>query len=234
MTIAEYLCTFSLLASLFSGPCSIIEGEKVVANAPKAHVSEEHKKAYQNIPIKCLQYEQEISLYLEDKWHRKYKPMIMAQMLQESACVPSARSHAGAAGLFQIMPATAKDIADRINKTIGRPDVYNPIWSIRAGISYQRNMFISIRNAENLCEQYAMALSGYNGGLGWVYRDRKITERQNGNQNKWFGKHNVSHWSDRAMWAFKENRGYVQRIIHELQPRFYSAGFSGVPICIES
>ncbi len=113
----------------------------------------------------------------------------------------------------------------------GSPDSLNPIWNIRAGISYQRNLFLSIRGAESQCSQYSMALSAYNGGLGWVNRDRKLTDHQGGNQNKWFGFGNVSHWSERAAWAFKENRNYVQRIIHELQPRFLAAGFTGIKIC---
>ncbi len=117
MGIVEYLCTFVLMANIFSTSCDIAEGEKVVAMPTPGTVD---AQAYAKIPSRCFEYRKEVELYLDHRWSRKYTALIMSQMLQESACVANAKSPVGASGLMQIMPTTAQDIADRIARGFSR------------------------------------------------------------------------------------------------------------------
>ncbi|ECW2123781.1 lytic transglycosylase domain-containing protein, partial [Salmonella enterica] len=71
----------------------------------------------------------------------------------------------------------------------------------------------------------AMTLSAYNGGLGWVNRDRKLARSRGLDDTRWFGGvETVNAGRSAANW--RENRHYPQRILHELAPRYLSWGGS--------
>lgn len=85
------------------------------------------------------------------------------QMLAESAGNPDAVSPCGAMGLYQIMPATARELK--------LADPYRPDHNIRAGCEYLSNQWHRIKakwptmpDADSL----RMALAAYNGGAGYV------------------------------------------------------------------
>ena len=73
-------------------------------------------------------------------------------------------------------------------------------------------MWKRIKSAASACDRMAFTLSAYNGGIGWVGKDRALSARVGRNPNRWFG-----HVSDvnagRKVSAFRENRDYVRRII---------------------
>lgn len=79
---------------------------------------------------------------------------IHAVIWQESKYIVDARSHAGAQGLMQLMPATAK--------RFGCEDRNNPVENVEAGTKYLR--WLLKRFSGNV----ELALAGYNAGEGSV------------------------------------------------------------------
>jgi hypothetical protein len=82
--------------------------------------------------------------------------LIYSQMHQESAFKKRARSHKGASGLMQLMPATAR--------RFGVTDIYNPEQNIDAGVKYMRWLLNKFNG------DVVLALAGYNAGEGAVMK----------------------------------------------------------------
>jgi soluble lytic murein transglycosylase-like protein len=143
-----------------------------------------------------------------------------AQIHQESGWRADARS-AYASGLTQFTPDTAKWIAGAYPRTLGEGQPLNPSWAIRALVTYDLHLYNRIK-AETGCERMAMALSAYNGGLGWVQRDQKLTVANGGDPARWFGQ--VERFSPRSVAAFKENRDYPRKILQRWQAVYASWG----------
>ncbi|HAU2961038.1 TPA: transglycosylase SLT domain-containing protein, partial [Salmonella enterica subsp. diarizonae] len=108
-----------------------------------------------------------------------------AQLHQESGWNPAARSPVGAQGLAQFMPSTADWIAG-VFPALSSREPYNPGWAIRALVSYDRWLWQRVVVPDG-CERMAMTLSAYNGGLGWVNRDRRLARTRGLDDARWFG-----------------------------------------------
>ncbi|MFP1929838.1 transglycosylase SLT domain-containing protein [Lonsdalea quercina] len=144
-----------------------------------------------------------------------------AQLHQESGWNPQAVSPVGAQGLAQFMPATAEWFSG-IMPELNTNQTFNPGWAIRALTQYDHWLWERLRGA-NPCERMAMTLSAYNGGLGWVQRDRRLAETRGLNGQRWFSHvENVN--AGRSAANFRENRHYPQRILKELAPRYLTWG----------
>lgn len=149
---------------------------------------------------------------------------LAAQLHQESSWKPDAVSRTGAAGLAQFMPATAADMAKRFPEACSPAQPLNPDWAIRCQMRYMKQLLGSIKNAANECEHWAFALSAYNGGLGWVNRDRRVCDaREDCDPSRWFG-HVATANAGRSAASFTENRGYPERILNLIAPRYASWG----------
>ncbi|OCA56209.1 transglycosylase SLT domain-containing protein [Photorhabdus namnaonensis] len=144
-----------------------------------------------------------------------------AQLHQESDWKSRAISPIGAQGMAQFMPATVDWISQRIPE-LSNKDPFNPVWSIRAMVHYDHWLWQRIKAADK-CQRMAMVLSSYNGGLGWLLRDKKKTEAVGLNPWVWFG-HVESQNAGRKASAWKENRHYSKRILLELAPRYLAWG----------
>jgi len=81
--------------------------------------------------------------------------LIFAMMAQESGGVPGAVSTAGAMGLMQLMPGTAKDL--------GVNDPFDPKQNIDAGVRYFKQMYDQFGTLDK-------ALAAYNAGPGRVQK----------------------------------------------------------------
>lgn len=142
-------------------------------------------------------------------------PAIAGQIQQESAWNPLATSRVGAQGLMQFMPATSKWAATA--GAFGTVDPLNPIWSIRAGIWYDRWIYERIR-ADTECDRWLFTLSSYNGGLGYVYRRQKLSSAP----GKWTPTGSLNPGITPANQV--ENQSYGPRILTRHQPQFASWG----------
>lgn len=156
---------------------------------------------------------------------------LAAQIHQESAWNPKAAS-AYAHGLTQFTPATAKWLPT-VCPAVGTPDPWDPDWSLRAQACYMAWLHARIApfkyaGTMNRCTHWNYALRGYNGGLGWLHKERLATQRAGGDANNW---RDTERHRIRAGWAHKENTGYPRRILLALEPAYRAAGWPGRPVC---
>lgn len=109
--------------------------------------------------------------------------MLVAQGYQESMLDQKARSHAGAVGIMQLLPATAADPAINIrgiDKDAGK--------NIEAGAKYLRLLTDKYLNEAKLdpVNTTLMAFAAYNAGPGNLRKFRRLAEKSGYNPNIWF------------------------------------------------
>ena len=130
-------------------------------------------------------------------------PLVLAVIRQESAFYVRAKSHAGARGLMQVMPATAKRVA-RANRM--------PYDRARLTGDSNYNLIIGQVYLSGVIEQFAgsypMALAAYNAGPHRVKR----WLRTFGDPRK--GEIDIIDWVE--LIPFTETRNYVQRVLENL------------------
>lgn len=156
---------------------------------------------------------------------------LAAQVQQESAWNPKAAS-AYAQGLTQFTPATARWLPT-VCPAVGTPDPWDPQWSLRAQACYMGWLLGRVKPFQHArpmsaCTQWAFALRGYNGGEGWLQRERLAAQQAGADANDWS---EVARYRVRAKWAHKENKEYALRILLVLEPRYLSAGWPGKAVC---
>ena len=144
-----------------------------------------------------------------------------AQIHQESGWNPGAVSRVGAKGLAQFMPSTTDWIGGIIPDLASRTPE-NPAWALRAIAAYDRWLWDRV-SADTHCDRMAMTLSSYNGGLGWLQKDKKAAAAAGADRGRWWGE--VERFNaGRRNAEFAENRGYPHRILKVLEPRYGSWG----------
>lgn len=144
-----------------------------------------------------------------------------AQVHQESGWQPLAVSRVGAKGLAQFMPATA-DWIGGINPALATRQPDNPVWALRALVTYDRWLWDRLQ-ADTSCDRMAMVLSSYNGGLGWLLKDKALAATNASSRSRWWG-HVERFNAGRSVAAFTENRDYPRRILKTLEPRYAAWG----------
>ena len=102
--------------------------------------------------------------------------LIVAQIYQESHLNPWARSQAGARGLMQLLPRTAK--------SLGVSDIYNPVENINGGVQHLRNLYALYDKAADE-DRLLISLAAYNIGQGHISDARKLAIRMKLNPNQW-------------------------------------------------
>ncbi len=104
-------------------------------------------------------------------WH-----LIVAQIYQESHLEPLAKSSAGAMGLMQILPGTAR--------SLGVNDIYDPVENINAGVRYLKTLYDQYKSIEG-ADRMLMALAAYNAGRGHVEDARRLAIKKNLDPDSW-------------------------------------------------
>lgn len=145
-----------------------------------------------------------------------------AQIHQESSWNPDAKS-VYASGLAQFTPDTADWISRLYPADLGENNPLDVRWAIRALVMYDKWLYEKTTYAETTDDQWSFTLSGYNGGSGWIDRDRKLAVQNGRSDKKWVC--NVQHFSNRADWAIRENRDYVEKISNKWVPLYKKGGF---------
>lgn len=147
------------------------------------------------------------------------------QIQAESAWRPGAHS-IYAAGLAQFIPATAEAMSRKYPE-LGGAEPLNPQWAIRALVRYDHDLYRPIVAASD-CDRWGFALSAYNGGPGWISRDRALCrERPGCDPSRWWG--HVEKYTGRSAANARENREYPRRIELQYQASYRSWG--GVVQC---
>ena len=110
------------------------------------------------------------------KFAQKYNmdsALIMAVIEVESKFNPKAVSKAGAIGLMQIMPKTAKAVSRELKiKKYNKDSLYNPGINIKIGTYYLKKLLLEFNNDIDL------TLAAYNAGMGnirkWQEQKKEI------------------------------------------------------------
>ena len=194
---AFYLATGLLWVSVFSPPLLAHQNGRIV-------------------PPKAAQYRATVIREVRYYWgFGESSSTFMAQIHQESGFKEDAKS-AFASGLTQFTPGTAewiqqlyaKDLRETCPSKSGCP--LNPKWAIRSMVLYDKKLWdrYPFTNGD---DRFGFTLSSYNGGAGWVDRERKAAAQMNVESNRWFDR--VEKVCLRAKWACNENRQYPRNIL---------------------
>ena len=121
------------------------------------------------------------------------KSLVAAVIWQESRYRPDAVSSQGATGLMQIMPDTARWIAERLDLDYKAPDLKDPEYNIRMGTYYLAYLMKKYDADETL------VLAAYNAGPG--------------NVDGWLENSRYSKDGTLTYIPFKETRNYVAKVL---------------------
>lgn len=133
---------------------------------------------------------------LIEQYSKEYNvdPLLITSVIKvESNFNPKAKSKKGAIGLMQIMPPTAKEIAEKYLNidNYSEEKLYEPKLNIKIGVYYVKILSDMFNNNINL------VLASYNAGLG--------------NVQKWQQENPIIEYDSEEM-PFKETQNYVSKI----------------------
>jgi soluble lytic murein transglycosylase len=121
--------------------------------------------------------------------------LLQGLIREESRFNPSARSSTGALGLAQLMPGTAKQVADSLKlASFDVSSLLQPAQNIRFGATYLGQLL------KHFDGNPAYAVAAYNAGPGAVERWRKALPQAE-----------LDEWVEHI--AFEETRDYVKRVL---------------------
>jgi membrane-bound lytic murein transglycosylase MltF len=126
-------------------------------------------------------FEQTLALFHKYGDLYKFDPlMLAAQGYQESQLDQNAKSHVGAIGVMQVMPATGNELG------VGDIRIIEP--NIHAGAKYMDQLmtkyFLDANFTEN--NRTLFAFASYNAGPGNISKMRKMAAKRGLDPNKWF------------------------------------------------
>jgi soluble lytic murein transglycosylase len=133
-----------------------------------------------------------------------------ALVREESSFDPEAVSFAGARGLAQLMPGTAKETAGWLKRTVEVDDLSDPVLNLELGARYLHSVYLTVKKNPYL------TLAGYNAGPHRVTQWREA-------------------WSDPPVdefierIPFRETRDYVKKVTSTWQVYSYSYDGASAP-----
>ena len=126
--------------------------------------------------------------------------LILSIIRQESEFDTSANSSAGAKGLMQLMPYTAKTVSKQAKLSYSKSKLTkDPNYNVKLGSHYIAGLILEYEGA------YPFAIAAYNAGPKRVKYWKKI------NKNPQKGQVDYVDWIE--LIKFKETRNYVQRVL---------------------
>ncbi|MES9994246.1 MAG: transglycosylase SLT domain-containing protein [Candidatus Thiodiazotropha sp.] len=136
---------------------------------------------------------------------------IYAILRQESAFISDAKSSAGARGLMQLMPKTAKQMAKELKQSLAKPeDLYQPELNIKLGAGYLNMIY------RQLQESPVLATAAYNAGphrvISWLPEKPQASDV----------------WIETV--PFRETREYLKRVL--AYTVIYSYRLGDLPIAL--
>ncbi|WP_176256887.1 lytic transglycosylase domain-containing protein [Derxia lacustris] len=181
--------------------------DRAIASAERTRDEHDYSLRYIS-PFRELVERQAGQLGLDAAW-------VYGLVRQESRFMPSVRSSVGAAGLMQVMPATAKYVAKRIGWADYKPELIDePDTNITLGTSYLKLVY------DDLDQSAVLASAAYNAGPGRARQWRSTLTRP----------------VEGAIFAetipFNETRDYVKRVL--ANATLYAALFEGRPQSLRS
>jgi peptidoglycan lytic transglycosylase F len=102
--------------------------------------------------------------------------LIAAQIYQESHLNPWAKSRAGASGLMQILPSTAR--------SLNVSDLFDPVQNINGGVQYLKKLYEYFDSAKGR-DRLLISLAAYNIGRGHMSDARKLARNKGLDPDKW-------------------------------------------------
>jgi len=130
-----------------------------------------------------------------------------ALVKQESQFNPRAKSRAGAVGLVQLMPKTAKELG------LSRNDRYIPRLAIDAGVRYLRKMWDAwAEEADGAAHQWQrtrFACGSYNAGKGTILKCQRYAKKRGWPTDQW---QSIEKSLKRVHKRWREPTTYVRRI----------------------
>jgi len=144
---------------------------------------------------------------------------LAAQVHQESRWEENARSPVGAMGLTQFMPATAREEHEKSDELKKYP-IYSARWALNAQSIYMRKLLGQVSQADTECDRWALALRGYNGGMGYIRSEQRRAVNP-GNAGS------VAEQCYRSAASCRENREYPVKIMRRWEPLYINAGWGG-------
>lgn len=137
-----------------------------------------------------------------------FRPIIEPALMwaitrQESLFNAKAESHAGATGLMQVLPSTAREVARKHDIPYQSHQLTSPVTNLRIGSTYLGKLI------EGFDGSYILAIASYNAGPGRI--------------RQWLAEYGppgrtpeaAIDWIERI--PYSETRNYVQRVLENLQ-----------------
>lgn len=153
------------------------------------------------------------------KVERADRALVLALIRQESNFHQYAVSSAGARGLMQLMPATAKWVAKREKISYSRDRLHEPDYNLQLGTAYLSDLLDTFNGS------LVLSLASYNAGPGrarqWIreYGDPRAADVD------------AVDWVENI--PFTETRNYVQRVMEGLQVYRRRLGMPEASISLE-
>ncbi|MGE0715093.1 MAG: transglycosylase SLT domain-containing protein [Alphaproteobacteria bacterium] len=145
--------------------------------------------------------------------------LVNAIIRQESMFDPAAVSSAGARGLMQLMPATARHVARQLALRYDAPRLTaDPAYNVTLGRAYLAGQIDAFAGS------YILAAAAYNAGPG---RARQWVQDYGDPRG---GKVDPIDWVE--LIPFNETRNYVQRVMENLQVYRWRLAGAGAPITL--
>lgn len=105
--------------------------------------------------------------------------LLAAQCYQESTFDPRAHSWAGACGLMQLMPSTARSFG------VAESDIYDPETNVSTAAKLISQLSSSFSDVSESYERMCFVLASYNGGSGHVRDAMALASKDGKNSKSW-------------------------------------------------